>query len=409
MSSPAPALGRVGYVTKMYPRYSETFIVHEILAHEAAGLPLDIFSLRTPSDPYFQDIVARVRSPVTQIPSHSPSTQTFWTTLSQAGSVLPDLWPQLHLASQEGTGALDIYQAVLVAVAARQRSITHLHAHFASVGTSIARLAARFAGLTYSFTAHAKDIYHDSVKTADLLRKIRDAHQVITVSDYNLRHLRELAGPDAGHIQRVYNGLDHQRLTYQAPETRSPLILGVGRLVEKKGFTDLIDACALLARRGVPFECRIVGRGELEPVLRAQIAALGLGDQVHLLGALPQAEVLRLIAQAAAFALPCVVGADGNRDGLPTVLLEAMALGTPCISTPVTGIPEVVRDRDTGLLVPEHCPEALSQALQELLRDASLRVRLAGQARALVSDEFDIHRNAARIRQAFQPAAAGVL
>jgi glycosyltransferase involved in cell wall biosynthesis len=183
------------------------------------------------------------------------------------------------------------------------------------------------------------------------------------------------------------------------------MVVYVGRLVEKKGLADLIDACALLAGRGKTLECGIVGAGEMETELRERIARLGVGSTVRLLGPRPQAEVIRLIREASAVAAPCVIGEDGNRDGLPTVILEAMALGTPCVSTDVTGIPEVVRHGETGLIVPQHDPAALADALERFASDAALRVSLAVRARERIEDEFDIRRNAAKIRALFREAA----
>ncbi|MEW6637188.1 MAG: glycosyltransferase family 4 protein, partial [Actinomycetota bacterium] len=251
----------------------------------------------------------------------------------------------------------------------------------------------------------AKDIFHESVNDGDLKRKLADAAAAITVSDYNARHLRETFGPAAGRLRRVYNGLDLERFTYRSPRERPPLVAAVGRLVEKKGFTHLVEACGLLAEAGCRLRCRIIGAGPLEGGLRSQIADLGLEDRVELLGPRPQRETIRHVREAAAFAAPCVVGSDGNRDGLPTVLLEAMALGTPCVSTDVTGIPEVVRHEETGLMVPQHDPEALATALERLLDDARLRVSLAQRARALIEAEFDVRRNAARLREIFEEAA----
>jgi glycosyltransferase involved in cell wall biosynthesis len=179
------------------------------------------------------------------------------------------------------------------------------------------------------------------------------------------------------------------------------MVLGVGRLVEKKGFADLIEACAHLARRGTDFRCRIIGTGELEADLQAQVERLGLEDRVELVGPQPQAQVARELSQAAVFAAPCLIGEDGNRDGLPTVLLEAMAVGTPCISTDVTGIPEVLHHQHTGIIVPQHDPAALADAIQQLLCDSELRCALARNARQLIEERFDIRRNAAHVRRLF--------
>ncbi len=228
--------------------------------------------------------------------------------------------------------------------------------------------------------------------------------QLIVVSDYNLAHLRERYGSAARRVRRIYNGLDLGRFPYRSPRERAPRIVGVGRLVEKKGFVDLIEACAILAEEGRKFTCRIIGTGEQEVGLRVRIARLGLEDRIELLGPRPQSELVRLVQDAAVLAAPCVVGADGNRDGLPTVLLEAMALGTPCVSTDVTGIPEVIRDGETGLMVSQRDPAALAAAIGRLLEEPNLRDRLADRARRLVEAEFDVNRNATQLRELFQTA-----
>lgn len=396
---------RVGYVIKCYPLFSQTFIVNEILAHEAAGLDLEIFSLRPPRNEDRHAAVALVKAPVTYVPGPDIGAGELWSEIAAAAARAPDLGTRLAPAAGEAPG--DVYQALVVARLAAERRITHLHAHFGNVATTVARIAGRLAGVPYTFTAHARDIFHQKVVPEKLARKLADASAVITVSDFNLHHLRSTYGAAASGVRRIYNGLDLARFGYDSPVQRSPMIISVGRLVEKKGFAVLLDACAILARRGRDFHCRIVGGGPLEDALRQQIARLGLEGRVELAGPRPQEEVVRMVQESAVFAAPCVVGADGDRDGLPTVLLEAMALGTPCVGTDVTGIPEVLHDGETGLMVPQHDAGILADALERLLGDARLRENLAASARRLMEGEFDIHRNAARIRAAFSgPKAA---
>jgi colanic acid/amylovoran biosynthesis glycosyltransferase len=397
---------KVGYVVKRYPRYSETFIVNEILDHEAAGMEVEIFSLLPPEDGHFQDAISRVRAPVTYLQAKGLKATDFWSTLDEAGEILPYLWESLEEARREDVRYA--YQAVVLAREARLRGITHLHAHFATASTTVARLAARFARVPYTMTAHAKDIFHESVRHEDLRRKLRDAAATVTVSDYNVKYLHDSYGPAAEGVRRIYNGLELERFPYEEPRGRVPEIVAVGRLVEKKGFADLIKACSLLRDRGLEVRCRIVGLGEQESELRASVERLELGNRVELPGARPQGELIEAVGSAAVFAAPCVVGGDGNRDGLPTVLLEAMALGTPCVSTDVTGIPEVLRDGETGLMVPQRDPAALADAIERLLADPELRVGLAGRARRLVEEEFDVRHNAALLRETFEDANAVV-
>ncbi len=394
---------RVGYVVKRYPRYSETFIVNEILAHEADGLELEIFSLRPPNDQRFQDAISRVRAPVTYVASGGSKVSDFWSAFGSAADVLPDFWQKLELG--RGEDARDVAQAISLACKVHRRGIGHLHAHFATVSTTVTRLAAAFAGIPYTFTAHAKDIFHDSVRPDDLRRKLSDASAVITVSDFNLELLQKTYGPAAAKVERIYNGLPLDRFRYDDPRHRPPHIVGVGRLIEKKGFSCLIDACAVLAERRTRFSCSIIGAGDLEAELRHQILKLGLESRVELLGPQPLADVIARVQNAAVLAAPCVIGSDGNRDGMPTVLLEAMALGTPCVSTDVTGIPEIVRHEETGLLVAQEDPRALATAIERLLLDPDLRSQMAVRARRLIENDFDIRANAARLRQTFARAA----
>jgi glycosyltransferase involved in cell wall biosynthesis len=392
----------------MYPRFSETFILNELLAVEAAGERIDIFSLRSPIDGRFHESLAEVRAGVTYLRSSGMRAGDLWATLRDSRAHLPGLGG--HLDELLDVDVVDAAQAVTLAVDLRRREITHVHAHFGSVATTVARLAARLAGVPYSFTAHAKDIFHAEVDHDDLRRKLADACAVVTVSDFNLAHLRSVYGDAAGTVVRLYNGLDLARFPYADPTGRPAVIAAVGRLVEKKGFGDLIDAVALLVRAGRPVRLDLVGTGPCEADLLAQVQRLGLERHVRLLGALPQGRVRTVVQGAAVFAAPCVVAADGNRDGLPTVLLEAMALGTPCVATPVTGIPEVVYDGATGLLVPERDPSALAAALTRLLDDGTLRAQYARKARALIERDFNVHGQAAALRALFagtlDPSAA---
>ncbi len=403
---------RVGYVVKRYPRYSETFIVREILAHEQAGLEIEIFSLRPTNDGHFQDLISRVKARVNYcyfpadgllpetLAAASLTASHFWKSAAVAAAELPDVFTALGEVQDEE--ARYVYQAMAIAAEVKRKGISHLHAPFASEATTVARLAAKFAGIDYSFTARAKDIFHESVQTGDLEQKLRDASGVVTISDFHLDYLRTTYGPLADKVIRVYNGLDLQEFPYSSPQKRPPVILGVGRLVEKKGFADLVDACSLLVGHGIRFQCRIVGAGPLRPELEARIEANRLGENVQLIGPRPQFQVIEEMRRASVLAMPCIVGRDGDRDGLPNVIQEALALGTPVVSTDVTGIPEVVRDGETGLQVPQNDPRALAIALQRLLLDADLRVQLACTAREMMEAEFDIRRNTARRRALFR-------
>ncbi|MGE9365290.1 glycosyltransferase family 4 protein [Isoptericola nanjingensis] len=405
-TAPTP---RVGYVTKMYPRFSETFIVNEVRGLERRGVEIEIFSLRAPVDTRFHAALADVAAPVRFVPRATRASDA-WSALAEAHDRL-DLrsLPASVLADLLAADPEDAVQALWVASAAHDAGLTHLHAHFGSVATTVARFAAAVLGIGYTFTAHAKDIFHESVNPADLRTKLADARAVVTVSDHNLAYLRDTYGPAADAVVRVYNGLDLDEYARATAPRRPGRVCAVGRLVEKKGFGDLLDALALLVAAGRDVHLDLVGSGPEEAELRDRAAVLGLlrdgAEHVTFHGPLPQDRVRDVVARAAVFAAPCVLGADGNRDGLPTVLLEAMALGTPVVSTPVTGIPEAVRDGETGRLVPPGDAPALAAALGALLDDPGEAARLADGARARIEAEFDVVGTSRRLLDVLESAA----
>lgn len=396
------SVGRIGYVVKRYPRYSETFVVNEILAHEASGLDVEIFALRPPVDTHFQNGISNVRAPVHYLPFGSVKATEFWNAAHRMGRRSLALWPAL--ASGDFATVIDAYQAIKLAEAIREKKISHLHAHFATAAATVAQMAARIAGISFSVTMHAKDIFHESVNREDLAGKIAGAKFVVTVSDFNRRYLMSKFR-HGDKIHRIYNGLDLDEFGFTPPDGRSNRIVAIGRLVPKKGFAHLIDACRILADNSVDFSCKIVGTGELELSLKEQIESLSLGRHVQLVGPQPQNVVRELIRSSTVLAAPCVISEDGNRDGLPTVITESLALGTPCISTDVTGIPEIVRHQETGIVVEQGCAAQLANGLTQLLNDPALRLSLAKNARVLVEQEFDIHKNVLRIRDLFPEPA----
>jgi colanic acid/amylovoran biosynthesis glycosyltransferase len=375
----------------MYPRFSETFVVTEVLALERQGADLDIFSLRPPVDGRFHDSLARVRACVDYLAVPAKPLDV-WQALAECRRLSPDGLVDALDELLEAS-ATDAHQAILLALRVQERGITHLHAHFGSVAAGVARLAARITGITYSVTLHAKDIFHEDVDHAQLAIRLRDAAAAITVSDYNQRYLRERYADATDTLVRIHNGIDLDEFEHQEPRDRPRVVVGVGRLVEKKGFHHLIDAIGVLRDRGLPVHLHLVGGGVEEEALRARVCRLDLEDRVTFHGPLTQRETRDLVRGAAALAAPCVVGTDGNRDGLPTVVLEGLALGTPVVATPVTGIPEAVLHDRTGLLVPEGDPVALADTLARLLDDPGLRCRLAAEGRRHVEAHFDARAN----------------
>lgn len=398
---------RLAYVVKRYPRFSETFVVNEILAHEAAGVSMNIFALRSPCDTHFQPAIADVRASVHYLNSANIRAAEFWSRLEPWLRRSPSTVGEL--ARTAGPDGLEVFQAIELANAVVERGIEHMHAHFATSAASVTRMASLLTGVPYTFTAHAKDIYHESVDREDLRCKIAAAAAVVTVSEYNRNFLSNAYPEYAEKVVRVFNGLPLDKLPMRRPAMTPPcppLLVAVGRLVEKKGFDDLIRACAVLRDSGHDFRCVIVGGGDLAAPLQRQINDCRLGEQLRLLGPMPSDEVVALLHQAAVLVAPCVTASTGDRDGMPTILLEAMACGAPCVATSVTGIPEIVEDRQTGLLVPERRPIELSAAIAELLSDRRLAQQLAYRARERIEQHFDALGNARVLRDIFANAQA---
>ena len=394
----------VGYVLKVFPRLSETFVLDEILGVQASGAEVSIFSLR-PAEigPRHQD-VARLRGCLEYLPPFD------------AASILDGLGAVPAPGSDGRDRALAfldllpperrpmlLVQALSLAQRVRSRRLDHLHAHFLTVAAHTAYLAHLLTGVPFSVTCHAKDIYRDAVDRRVFREVAGAASAVVTVCEANRRWIEEhlLAGHPARLI-RVYNGVFLDQVPPPTAARQPGLVLGVGRLVEKKGFHVLLEACRILADRGVPFRCVVVGDGEEAPRLADLRCRLGLQDHVELAGSIPRHEVLDWMSRARVLAAPCLTGTDGNRDALPTVLLEALALGLPAVSTPVGGIPEIIEPGVEGEIVPEGGVEALAAALQRMLTDDLLWRRYAAAGPVKAARRFDRRRTLPELLDVFR-------
>lgn len=390
---------RIAYVIKCFPRLSETFILHEVLELERQGVPLVIFSLLEPSGQKNRAI-QDVQSPVTYLPQRN-----FRGFLQLLGAArrrfykAPIAFIVISVValfrSLRPFKVLDILYAAYLSDLLEQAGVTHIHAHYANKPATVALLAHQFTGIPFSFTAHAKDIYLSSKKS--LVYKMRKARMVVTCTDYNKQHLASLLDPDDQvTIHRVYHGLNLRIFPDNPsnPGLQNPTILSVARLVEKKGLPFLLQACRQLKDQGYVFRCCIIGEGPLRPKLERQINDLALNDCVELCGAMSHERVIEMYRQAALLVLPSVVAENGDRDGIPNVLAEAMYMRVPVISTPVSGIPELLTSEVNGLLVPERDSSALADAMSRLLNDGSLRARLSEEGRRTVAEHFDMAANA---------------
>jgi glycosyltransferase involved in cell wall biosynthesis len=397
---------QIAYFIGCYPFINVTFIEREIQALEAQGVSLKILAMIRPEPGQVLEearwrmdhtfyvrpirwgmlVRALLRFSLTR-PRASWETLA-WLLTRPHPSLKARLKTVLHFA-----------QGMYLAEYLYGQDITHLHAHFADRATVAALVVSRLLDIPFSFTAHAKDIYAEDVFLRD---KIAQAIFVTTCTRANLAYLRELSSsPEKLH--GIYHGLPLEEfkglpLTPQSP----PLILAIGKLIEKKGFPHLLEACALLREWGYDFACTIIGEGPDRKALETQRATLDLDQLVSLPGNCPFAEVLATMQRATVFTLPCVIAHNKDRDGIPNVVLEAMAVGVPVVSTNISAIPEVVHPEKTGLLVPQHDSTGLAKALVHLLDDDALRERLADTARLFVVENFDDARNAAKIRELFE-------
>jgi glycosyltransferase involved in cell wall biosynthesis len=384
----------LGVLVKIYPKLSETFILEEILGLERLGLTLRLYALQPATDTITHPAVARVRAPLVTVPA---TLRGHWRShlarhagllaaapLRYAGALLRGL-------ARGPQGFDDFLRAGWLAAQMRADGVQQLHSHFISKPADVAALAAQLLDQPFSISAHAKDIY--LAQPADLQRKLMAARFTVTCTEANRAVLAGVA-PQAA-VHRMYHGVDH---TLFHPQRRRlagavPLIVSVGRLRAKKGLDCLIEACALLRQRGTPFACEIVGYGEEQVALQAQIDALGLGSQVRLVGKLAREQVIERYARAAVYVQPSRIAADGDRDGIPNVLLEAMAMGLPVVATRVSGIPELVDDGRNGRLVEADQPAALADAIAQLLANPARCTELGCQARQTVTQHFDNDHN----------------
>ena len=410
--------GPVAVVVKGYPRLSETFIAQEILALERRGLSLVIVSLRRPTDRFTHPIHAEIRSPVHYLPEYLHEAPGRVLRAWKKARRLPgyrrarSMW-LADLARDRTPNRVRRFGQALV-LAAELGPVESIHAHFLHTPASVARYASVMLGVGWSFSAHAKDVW--MTPEWEKREKLADARFGVTCTRANLEHLAALA-PAPGAVDLVYHGLDHERFpgrvaarpARDGSDHADPVtILSVGRLVEKKGFDDLLGALALLPPE-LAWTLDVVGGGALGTKLRGQAEALGLGDRVRWRGSLPHDRVVELFAGADLFALASRISADGDRDGLPNVLMEAQLLGAACVATRVSAIPELIEHGVNGLLVPPRDPGALAAALERAIADPALRAGLAEAGRRTVTARFSfedgIERIAARLEAISEPAS----
>ena len=414
----------VAYIVKGYPRLSELFIASEIYRLEQAGVRLRLFVIKKGDTALRHATIDRIQASPEYLPATASVSGTpLWRWLRQhlpffAGALARTArkWSLGVLRASAAAGAQavrsrptfwapprkvyvkELLQAVAVADLLRDApEVTHLHAHFCHGATTVAWLAAMMSGRTFSFTAHAKDLYTPSLNPGGLLRrKLAAARFAVTCTEANRAFLLRHAGTTP--VYRVYHGLNAEfaelmtrdPASIDAPAASVLRIVSVGRHVHKKGFDILVGACANLVARGVAIDARIIGeRADQTDAIASAIERFGLQQQVALLDPMSQTDLLDALRSATVFCLPCRVSDDGDRDGIPNVLVEAMAIGLPVVTTAVSGIPELVEHGATGLLVDPDDIQQTADALLRIHRDAALARELSARARVTVAERFD--------------------
>lgn len=389
--------GPFAYLFERFPSFTQTFCAREVMEMRRQGVLCPIFSIRNPQDEPAQSFPPELKDSTIYGPEKFDeilaSDGKFRRRARRGLDELRETW------GDEGEKRR-IYEALWLLPRLRERRIEHVHTHFAGSATRTAYWLKRFGGIRYSFTAHANDIFCDEPHER-LASLIDGAEAVVTVSEFSAGMLRKKFPDAANKVHRVYNGIHPDRFRRGVPDSPVPLILSVGRYIEKKGFHDLIAACRRL--EGQRFECQIVGQGPLEESLRK--AAEG-DDRIKITGPKTETEIVSLMARTTAFVLPCVDSESGSKDNLPTVIMEAMAASLPVVSTHLAGVPEMVIDGQTGFLVNAGNVEALAERISRLLGDVRLARQMGVAGRRLCEARFSTEKTTAELRSVLEACGA---
>jgi glycosyltransferase involved in cell wall biosynthesis len=405
---------RIAVVLKGYPRLSETFIAQELLGLERSGLSLHLFSLRQPTDSKRHPVHDEIKAKVDYLPEYlHDNPGRVWRAWLKARRL-----PGYKAARTQFLADFkrDIapnrarrFGQALVLAAEMPAGIEWLHAHFIHTPASVTRYAAIMRGMKWTCSAHAKDIW--TSKDWDLRGKLAEAQWTVTCTQSGHAHLQSLAA-DPKRVHLSYHGLDLDRFaafnvppaTRDGSDAENPArIVSVGRAVEKKGYDVLLDALARLPKT-LHWRFVHIGGGELLPALEAQADKLGIAKRIEWRGSQAQDSVLSEYRKSDIFALACRIAPDGDRDGLPNVLVEASSQNMACVSTNISGVPELITDDETGLLVPPEKPDQFAAALARLIGDPELRFRLGAAAEAKVRAEFDYRKSIAFLADLFAKA-----
>jgi len=384
------------YLFERFPSFTQTFCYREVLEMRRQGVTAPLYSIRRPKD-IPKDCPEELARAVRYLPEPNALAEEMKTLHLLGRYPWKVIRTLSHWGKRPDKGR--VLAAAWLGKRLQQEGVRHVHAHFAGIAARTAYWIKAFYGITYSFTGHANDMFCETDFPVTLDDLVREAAFVVTVADFSRDWLLLRHPSHAAKIHRVYNGIGSAGFLQAHPAERRPRLVSVGRCIEKKGFADLIDACAILRDRGLDFECAIVGGGPLEEPLRARIAERGLQGIVSLPGPQPQEEVRRLLENATVFVLACATEPDGGMDTLPTVIVEAMAAGLPVVSTRLAGVPEMVEHGVTGLLVEEKQPHLLADALETILSNPVKGEQFGASGKAAVAERFAVEVTVAELRK----------
>jgi colanic acid/amylovoran biosynthesis glycosyltransferase len=399
----------VAYIMRSYPVLYHATVFNELRVLQQRGYQFEVFSLLdVAAGEMRQDSIGDLPRATYCWRDRLGYANVLRRNASLFASAGPGMYRSAYQFAKEAKLLGDVKSFMRFAAWAQElkrRGVAHLHAHWATEAATVALIFSRLTGLPFSFTAHAYDIF---LQPQYLGLKLSEARFAVTVSAYNRQYLMDAYGSEFGpKIHVIYPLIDVERFAMRERPPDGPLsIVSVGRLTEYKGLIYLVEACCRLKERGIEFRCQIVGEGEDRSELEAAITRCGLEDQVKLLGSVPYKQVPSLLEQATVFALPCVIARNGDRDGMPLVLIEAMARGVPVVSSDVIGLSELVRE-DVGFLVPPRDPQALADALVQVAWAGDRGQQAMGQAgRRIVERELDARVGAAKLAALFESVLA---
>jgi colanic acid/amylovoran biosynthesis glycosyltransferase len=375
---------RLAYLFERFPAFTKTFCAREVAELYRQNLPVPVFSIRKPND---------------ERPLNIPLNGVEIRYLPDSNSLRFKLLTRLAVKrfsrvwnpKQDPRDKHRVHEAIHLGPLLEREGISAVHAHFAGVATRTAWWLKQLFGVPYSFTGHANDIFVEKPdQRVPLGQLIQDAEFVATETEFSTQYLQSKFPQSAGKIHRVYNGLNLDPFRPANPDVGSLKIIAIGRLIPKKGFGILIEAFNILIAKGLKMRCRIVGAGPEHVPLRQLVDRLALGKFVELSGPKAQPEIVELLADSNLFVFPAVEDKTGDRDNLPTVIIEAMASGLPVVATGLGGIGEIVTHQANGLIVPERDVDALADAIAFMAEHPDLRKRYGQNGLATVKEKFRV-------------------